>query len=454
MFTVKKSLNPLLFPILFFGAAIFIGSFLLLLDGLFSGHRVGVIDALFTATSATCVTGLAVVDTGSSFSRFGQGVILFLIQIGGLGVMTLASLGLYLVRQRVSLTDSLAVGQNLLHDPGFSLGRFLIAIVFLALFVEALGARLLYTLLSSEISPFSAVFHSVSAFCNAGFSLNSDSLLPWQNRWDVLTVFMVLIIVGGLGFSVLVEILQWLASRLPWKNRRKRIRLSWYSRVVLSTSLWLVFGGAVILYCTEYVFFSRGVSLNTAALGSLFQSVTCRTAGFNTVEINQMTNVSLLFMMVLMLVGGAPGSTAGGVKVTTFRVMLSYYRAHLLGRKQAVIGHIAASKDTVNRALSLTLYSLLLVVAAVFLLHITEGGSIPHAGSRGLLLEIAFEVTSALGTAGLTTGLTAGLSGAGKFVIMVLMFVGRLGPLIFLALVQEYKKEELIARPEGNLLIG
>ena len=210
----------------------------------------------------------------------------------------------------------------------------------------------------------------------------------------------------------------------------------------------------MILYCTEYVFFSRDVSLNPAVLSSLFQSVTCRTAGFNTVEINQMTNVSLLFMMVLMLVGGAPGSTAGGVKVTTFRVMVSFYKAHLLGRKQAVIGHIAASKDTVDRALSLTLYSLLLVVAAVFLLHITEGGSIPHAGSRGFLLEIAFEVTSALGTAGLTTGLTAGLSGAGKLVIMVLMFIGRLGPLIFLALVQEYKKEELIARPEGNLLIG
>jgi trk system potassium uptake protein TrkH len=454
MVTLKKSLNPLLFPILFFGIAIFCGALLLLIDGFYSGHRIGVIDAFFTATSATCVTGLAVVDTGTAFSRFGHGVILFLIQIGGLGVMTLASLGLYLVRQRVSLTDRLAVGQNLLHDPGFSLGRFLISIVLLTLLVEALGARLLYILLPGEISPFSALFHSVSAFCNAGFSLNSDSLVRWQDRWDVNIVFMGLIIVGGIGFSVLVESCRWIWSRMPWKNMRRRIRLSWYSRVVLSTSVVLVFGGAFVLLFTEHIAFSWGTSFNTAVLTSLFQSVTCRTAGFNSVEINQMTNVSLLFMMFLMLVGGAPGSTAGGVKVTTLRVMVAFYHAHLLGRKQAVIGNIAASRDTVNRALALTLYTLLLVAVAVLLLHITEGGDIPHEGSRGLLLEIGFEVTSALGTAGLSTGLTGNLSIIGKCIIMVLMFIGRLGPLIFLAVVQEYHKEELIARPEGDLLIG
>ncbi len=450
----KPSIHPLLFPILFFGIAIFCGALLLLLDGLVTGERISIINAFFTATSATCVTGLAVVDTGTAFSRFGQGVILFLIQIGGLGVMTLASLGLYLVRQRVSLTDRLAVGQNLLHDPGFSLGRFLISIVLLTLLVEALGARLLYAALPGEISQFSAVFHSVSAFCNAGFSLNADSLVRWQGMWGVNFVFMALIIVGGIGFSVLVEGVQWLWSRMPWKIKRNRLRLSWYSRVVLTTSVALIFGGALVLFFTEHVAFSRNMPFGSAVLTSLFQSVTCRTAGFNSVEINQMTNVSLLFMMFLMLVGGAPGSTAGGVKVTTLRVMVAFYRAHLLGRKQAVIGNIAASRETVNRALALTLYTLLLVVMAVLLLHITEGGDIPHEGSRGLLLEIGFEVTSALGTAGLSTGLTSSLSTAGKCIIMILMFIGRLGPLIFLAVVQEYNTEELIARPEGDLLIG
>jgi trk system potassium uptake protein TrkH len=167
-----------------------------------------------------------------------------------------------------------------------------------------------------------------------------------------------------------------------------------------------------------------------------------------------MTNVSLLVMMFLMWVGGAPGSTAGGIKVTTLRVMTAFYRAEVMGRRQAVIGTIAVGRQTLSRAMSLVLYSLLLLVFSVLLLHITEGGEIPHVDSRGLLLEIGFEVTSALGTVGLTTGLTPTLTSAGKCIIMVLMFVGRLGPLIFLAVLQEYQGEELVARPEGELLIG
>ena len=445
-----KSINPLLFPILFFGIAIMIGTGLLYLDG----HDITLIDALFTATSATCVTGLAVVDTGTSFSRFGQGVILFLIQIGGLGVMTLASLALYLLRRKVSLTDRLAVGQSLLHDASFHLGRFMISLVFLALFVECVGAYLLFCLLPGEMSIFSSFFHSVSAFCNAGFSLYPDSLMRWQDKWWVNIVFMGLIILGGIGFSVQIEVLQWLKSRFPGKKQRHYLRLSWYSRVVLSTSLALIAGGAFVLFCTE--FFSPGthLPLSTSVLTSLFQSITCRTAGFNTVDINNMTNISLLVMMVLMLVGGAPGSTAGGIKVTTLRVMISFYHAHLVGRRQVVIGNIAASRQTVNRALALTLYTGLLVVGAVFLLDLAEGGGMAQTESRGLLLEIVFEVTSALGTAGLSTGLTSTLSLAGKFIVIALMFIGRLGPLVFLTVLQEYKKEALLARPEGDLLIG
>jgi trk system potassium uptake protein TrkH len=450
----KIAINPLVFPILFFGIAIWCGTVLLYVNGTVAGSKLSWLDALFTATSATCVTGLAVVDTGTTFSRFGQGVILFLIQIGGLGVMTLASLALYLMRQRVSLTDRIAVGQNLLHDAGFKLGRFLVAIVLITLLIEGIGAAVLYILLPGEITPFSAMFHSVSAFCNAGFSLNADSLVRWQGRWGVNLVFIGLIIIGGIGFSVLVESLHWLESRLPGKSKRKRLRFSWYSRVVLTTSAALVVGGAVILFFTEHIAFSRPVPLPTAALTSLFQSVTCRTAGFNSVEISNMTNVSLLVMMFLMLVGGAPGSTAGGIKVTTLRVMVAFYWSQLVGRRQSVIGNIAAGRQTVNRAMVLTLYTMMLVFCAVLLLHITEGGDIPHTDSRGLLLEIGFEVTSALGTAGLSTGLTPLLSVPGKCIIMVLMFVGRLGPLIFLAVLQEYRKEELIARPEGELLIG
>ena len=449
-------INPLLFPILFFGLVICIGAFLLHLDGQMSEGAISWLDALFTATSATCVTGLTVVDTGSTFSRWGQGVVLVLIQIGGLGVMTLASLALYLMRRRVSLSDRIAVGQNLLHDAAFNLGQFLISIALITLFIEGIGAVLLHLLLPEEMGPFAAFFHAVSAFCNAGFSLYPDSLMRWNDRWGVNLVFMMLIVLGGIGFSVLVELGRYFRSRLPGKgkSRRRRIHFSWYSRVVLTTSAILVLGGGLVLFFSEYIGFSRDVSLQTSVLTSLFQSVTCRTAGFNTVEINQMTNVSLLVMMFLMWVGGAPGSTAGGIKVTTLRVMTAFYRAEVMGRRQAVIGTIAVGRQTLARAMALILYSLLLLVFAVLLLHITEGGEIPHVDSRGLLLEIGFEVTSALGTVGLTTGLTPTLTSAGKWIIMVLMFVGRLGPLIFLAVLQEYQEEELIARPEGELLIG
>jgi trk system potassium uptake protein TrkH len=346
------------------------------------------------------------------------------------------------------------VGQNLLHDTGFKLGRFLISIGLITLFIEGLGAVLLYLLLPGEISPFSAIFHAVSAFCNAGFSLYPDSLIRWQDRWGVNLVFIALIILGGIGFSVLVESGRCFRSRLPGKSRRARVRFSWYSRVVLTTSVVLVFGGGLVLFFTEHIGFSRDVSLNTALLTSLFQSVTCRTAGFNTVEINQMTNVSLLVMMFLMWIGGAPGSTAGGIKVTTLRVMAAFYKAQVMGRRQTVIGNIAVGRQTLIRAMALILYSLLLLVFAILLLHMTEGGEVPHVDSRGLLLEIGFEVSSALGTTGLSTGLTPTLTPAGKCIIMVLMFVGRLGPLIFLAVLQEYQREEVISRPEGELLIG
>ncbi len=450
------TLHPLAYPVLFFGLTILTGSVLLHLKAAASGPPVAWVDALFTATSATCVTGLAVMDTGTCFSRFGQWIILVLIQIGGLGIMTLASLALYLIRQRVSLTDRIAVGQNLLHDTSFQLGRFLVAIVLLTVTVEAAGAAMLFYL--TDESLFSATFHSISAFCNGGFSLYSDSLSRWRDNIPVNLVLISLIVIGGLGFSVLVDIGRWVRQKVRQKIRvtggRGIVRLSWYSQVVLSTSLFLVVGGWGLLLLTEYIIPGKGLSLKSELLTALFQSVTCRTAGFNSIDIGQMTNVSLLVMMVLMWVGGAPGSTAGGIKVTTFRVLLGFFSAQVRGRRQTVIGRIGVNRESLNRALVLTLYSLSLIGLAVFLLDISETRGMSVVQSRGMLLDITFEVVSALGTTGLSTGLTSSLSVFGKLVLMVLMFVGRLGPLIFLAVVQDMQHEESFFRPEGDLLIG
>ena len=447
-------LHPLFLPVLFFAVTILLGACLLHLDVSHGGAAFSWINALFTATSATCVTGLAVVDTGSFFTPFGQGVILVLIQIGGLGIMTLTSLAFYLMRQRVSLTDRIAVGQNLLYDAEFNLGRFLIGIVALTFAIELIGAGLLFLMVPETLSFSNALFHSISAFCNAGFSLYPDSLMHWQSNIPVNLIFIILIVLGGLGFSVLAETGGWFINRLSWRRKHRFRQLAWYAKVVLSTSFVLLIGGWIVLFFTESIGYQEQVPLKTALVTSLFQSATCRTAGFNTVDIGSMSNVSLMIMMFLMWVGGAPGSTAGGIKVTTLRVLTSFYRSQIMGRKQAVIGAIAVNRATVNKALVLTLFSLTLLACSILLLHLTERGGVLHPQSRSMVLEIAFEVTSALGTAGLSMGMTGMLSFLGKCIIIILMFVGRLGPLIFLALMQEFQSEEVFYRPEGNLLIG
>ncbi len=453
---IKRLLfQPLLFPILFFGKTILAGSLLLILPvSLAEGSSLSWTDALFTAASATCVTGLTVVDTGTTFSGFGKTVILFLIQIGGLGIMSLTSLALYLLRQRVTLTDRLAVGQNLLQDPRFHLGHFLRRIVFWTLLIELIGAGLLYIFTKGEMQPGSALFHSVSAFCNAGFALYSDSLSCWSDNVPVNMIFIALIILGGIGFFVMVECAQWLSAQVSAKGRKSTQRLSWYSTVVLQTSLFLVIGGTLALFFTEYIVQAHDMSWPAALLASLFQAVSCRTAGFNTVPIAGLTNVTLLLMMGLMFIGAAPGSCGGGIKVTTFRVLLGFLRAELRDRKQAVIGRMAADRQTVRRALALFAFSVVIIAMAILILSISETGSISHSESRGEFLEIAFEVVSAYGTAGISTGLTPQLSTFGKYVIILLMFLGRLGPLLFVGVLHALQRRESFSRPESDLLIG
>ncbi|BCO09527.1 potassium transporter TrkH [Desulfolithobacter dissulfuricans] len=453
---IRLTIHPLLFPILFFGLTILIGAVLLHSDYSRGTSAISWIDALFTATSATCVTGLAVVDTGTVYSRFGQTVILVLIQVGGLGIMTLTSLAMYLLRQRVSLTDRIAVGQNLLHDPSFHLGRFLISIVLLTLGIEALGAVLLPLASGGGMDSYLAVFHAVSAFCNAGFSLYPDSLMRWQSSLPVNLVFIALIVLGGIGFSVLVETGTWLGARTRQAvtHTRRPVRLTWYTRVVLQTTLFLIVFGWLLVYVADYALYERSLPTATALLVSLFQSVTSRTAGFNTVGIEHMTNVSLLVIIFLMLIGAAPGSCGGGIKVTTFRVMVAFFVAQIRGREQVVVGSIATSRETLNRALVLTLFSVSIICVAVLLLSVTEGGEVPHIQSRGQLLEIVFEVVSAFATTGLSTGLTPTLSLPGKCIIIALMFIGRLGPLLFIAVLQNIQRRESYFRPEGDLLIG
>ena len=451
----KQWITPFGLPIYFFATTILLGALLLHFPAS-SVHpgSISWMNALFTSTSATCVTGLAVLPT-SGFSLLGQSVILCLIQLGGLGIMTYTSLVFYLWRKRVSITDRLAVGQSLLHDPSFHLGTFLQQLVLICLCIELLGAGVLFLFDPVRFSPFSAIFHSISAFCNAGFSLFDSSLMQWQSDWGINMVFMILIILGGLGFSVLIDVQRSLRTRFRKGKFSHNTALAWQSRVVLKTSFFLILLGWGVILLAEFHGRKHGSpGLGTSLLTALFQSVSSRTAGFNTVDIGSMTNISLIAFLTLMLIGGSPGSCAGGIKTTTFRTIIAFAWSQLVGRRQVVIDGYALEENSVNKALILLIMAVVMVVLATLLLSITEGGNLPHPKLRGQFVEIAFEAISAFGTVGLSTGLTPKLTVWGKGIIIVLMFVGRLGPIAFLAFIQGWQTRERFAWPERSMLIG
>lgn len=446
--------SPIVLPILFFVIVILLGSLFLHISEKSKIETLSWTDAIFTATSAACVTGLVVVDTGSYFTPFGQAVILCLMQVGGLGIMTFTSLSIYIWRRRTTITDRIAVGQILLHDATFNLGKFLIEIVCWTFLIEAIGAVLLYLMDPVAFTPFSALFHAVSAFCNAGFSLFRDSLMGFKGNWSINLVFMTLIVVGGIGFSVLVEVKGYVARRLTRRPIPKGKGISWYAGIVIRTSLLLIVVGGAALYFAEFVGYNRMMVLDDAILTALFQSVTARTAGFNTLDIGQMTNVSLIVLLFLMFVGGAPGSCAGGIKVTTLRVLAAAIWSQMQGRSQSTIGKFAIRENALKKAMVLFLLASLIISLAAFLLDFTEGGSRPHFLVRGQFLEILFESVSAFCTVGLSTGLTPTLSAAGKWIIILLMFIGRLGPFVLIAALQSVQEAPSYRLPEETLMIG
>ncbi|MDK2956223.1 MAG: trk/ktr system potassium uptake protein [Desulfovibrionales bacterium] len=455
----NRLLTPFWLPVWFYALAIFAGAAVLRWAPCHRGD-LSLVDALFTSVSAMCVTGLSVVDTGTSFNHLGQAVILGLIQLGGLGIMTYTTLALYLFRKRVSLSDRISVSQTLLHDPAFHLVRFILQVVAGTFCVELVGAVLLHWLNPCGFGLWSALFHSVSAFCNAGFGLYSDSLVQFKDQIGVNVVIMVLITLGGLGFAVLYELAglpRWLAARFRAKRGegpQPEAWLSWPSRVVLRTSAMLVIVGAAAIFLAELAGGHRQVRLGALVLESLFQSVTCRTAGFNTLDVSVMTNVSLVIMMLLMVIGGSPGSCAGGIKTTTLRVWWGFIRAQFLGRDQVRVGRFAIDSESVNKALTLLIFSFFFIGVATLLLLAAEGGVESHPLARAGLLETLFETISAFGTVGLSMGLTAGLTTGSKLVISLLMFIGRLGPVWLLTALHSWQTEPRYRLPERTLPLG
>lgn len=433
--------------LLSFAAAILVGAALLSTDAASAaGEGLPFIDALFTATSAVCVTGLVVVDTGAAFSRFGQSVILALIQLGGLGIMTYSTFVLLLAGKRISLRDRAIVQSAFSPTPIKSARRLLAGIVATTLAAEAVGAALLYAEFGGVPDRlYSAVFHAVSAFCNAGFSLYADSLARFRASPAVNLTVTALIVLGGIGFPVVRDV----AARLTGRAKR----LSLHAKLALSSYGAMLAVGVVYVYVMEWGNALRGLGYGEQALAVWTQTVTLRTAGFNTLDFANLSNATLFFAIIYMFVGACPGSTGGGVKTTTAALLLAAVRSRFRGENGTTLFQRTVPEATVTRALAVVLASFALLNAATLLLVILETGGVSHGDTRGRFLELLFEATSAFGTVGLSMGVTSGLTFASKLVIVGLMFTGRLGPLT-LALAVEPREAKRFAYAEENVMVG
>ncbi|MBQ9951437.1 MAG: Trk family potassium uptake protein [Clostridia bacterium] len=422
---------------------ILLGSLLLTLPAAASGNeRVGWFDALFTSASAVCVTGLVAVDTGTAYSRFGHVVLLCLIQVGGLGFMTFATLILRFLGKQLTLKERLIVRESINEDRMSGLSQTVQWIAVSTLMIELTGAVLLsfrfVPLLDWSDGLFYALFHSVSAFCNAGFDLfgNYSSLTGFAGDVPVNLTVMALVILGGLGFAVLDDL------------RRRRLRL--HTKVVLSTYGALFIFGYLFVLMTEW---NNPATLGPMGAGekllaAAFQSVTLRTAGFNTIDQASLLPVTKLVGCILMGVGAAPASTGGGVKVTTFAVLILLVRMVARGESSINVFHRRLERTMVQRAVAIAMIAAGVVLADVIAISLLEPGMD--------LLDIAYECASAMGTVGISAAGTPNMRLASKLILLITMYLGRIGPLTMALLLakRQASSKENYRWPEDRVMIG
>lgn len=425
---------------------IFVGAGLLMLPvSTREGVSTPFIDALFTATSASCVTGLVIADTFRYWSAFGQCVILFLIQIGGLGFMTMGVFFAIILRRKIGLwtRGTLQESVNIMQVGGIV--RLVKKIIIGTAVFEGLGALFLAIRFSEKMSlgkaVYYGVFHSISAFCNAGFDLMGgnkaySSFTGYYNDWVVNLVIMSLIVIGGIGFFVWNDI-----SINKFCFRKYRL----HTKIVLISTAILIFGGAALLFFFERNNTIAGMPFGDKVLCSLFGSVTARTAGFNTVDTAALTDSSKILTTILMFIGGSPGSTAGGIKTATFVVLLVYVRANLKKQMHCNIMGRRLDEDSIRKASSVLCIHLFLIVMAVLVIVTVQPLSVT---------DTIFEVVSAIGTVGMSTGITRDLAILSKVVLIFLMYCGRVGGMTFALSLRGHKIEAPVKEPAEKIMIG
>jgi trk system potassium uptake protein TrkH len=440
----KFKLSPPQMLVLGFSGMILMGTFLLMLPiANHTGESLAFIDAFFTATSATSVTGLVVRDTGTFFTTFGQVVIMILIQIGGLGFMTMATLFALVFRRRISLKDRLILQEAMNQGSMEGIVRLIRKVLYYSLIIEVSAAILLAIRFAVDMPILRAIyfglFHAVSMFNNAGFDLFGQfhSLTNYVGDPIVNIVVMFLIVTGGIGFIVIADLVSY---------RQKR-RLSLHAKVVLSMTAALIVIGFITIFIFEFTNKSRlsPLSWGEKLWSALFQSVTSRTAGANTLDIGNMRQATQFFIIILMFIGASPGSTGGGIKTTTFTILAGAVMAMITRKNDVILFRYRLAQERIFKAVTITMLSLFWVIAIAMILSATETAP---------FLSILFETMSAFGTVGLSMGLTSELTEVGKLFICLTMFVGRVGLLTLAYALGPKKERELFRYPEGKIIIG
>lgn len=440
----KEQISPSRKLILGFLSVIAVGVFLLMLPfSLKEGKSLNFLEALFTVVSAVCVTGLTVVDVSEVFSPLGDVILIALIQIGGLGVMTFSSIVFLLAGQKMTLYTRILLKEERNANSVGEILNFVRLMLLTVFIIESIGAVILIhefrKIMPHEQAIYYGIFHSISAFCNAGFSLFSNSLENFRGNSVISLTISYLIILGGMGFAIINSFIMMI--------RKGVSRFTLTSKLAIHISMILTFGGTVLFFLLE---FSNSATLSPLPwsekiISSVFQSVTLRTAGFNTIPLGNLRSATVFMACIWMLIGASPGSTGGGIKTTTLGVILFYVIGIIRGKEHVEIFNRRLDWDVMNKALALLVVSLSYIALVILFLLVLEPFSME---------KIVFEVVSAFGTVGLTMGITPYLSVTSKLVIIVTMFVGRLGPMTIALALGEKKKKARVQYPKEDILIG
>ena len=446
----SRHFSPARIFVLSFAAVILAGGILLWFPFSAAKGNLRFVDALFSSTSAVCVTGLVVIDIGKDLSVLGQVITILLFQIGGLGIITFSTVFFVLMGRGISFKGREIVQSTFLHTPRRDFIVIAKAVLWVTLLTEAIGTLFLFIRFSFDFplgtALYHAVYNAISAFNNCGYSLFSDNLIGYQGDLIVNLTIMGLIVHGGIGFIVQYEVVSWL--------KRKQKRLSAHTKIVIVTTTILILSGAILFYVFERNHIIKDVPVLNKILASFFQSVTPRTAGFNTVDIGALANATILMLIILMFIGASPGSTGGGVKTTSAAILGLLIWNRLKGNDDVNVFNRTVPREIIGRTISIIFASAFSVALIWSVLLLAGEGNLPPLESRHYFVEYLFDTVSAFGTVGLSMGVTPKLNDLQKYALIIMMFAGRVGPLTLAFSLSRGSTKRGITYAEEGVMVG